>query len=139
MVVVVGEGAVVGADDEMVTGEAVVALVGPVFVFASTTEFWTRPAITVPSEPQDTDTVIDDDVDDDDGTKVQLDAVPRFWKSPAEIPETGSENVSVYVMVRLDDGDAGGVHVAVGAVPSAVELLVRGRPVNDDASLPARS
>jgi len=41
--------------------------------------------------------------------------------------------------VRDEDGDDGAVHEAVGAVVSAVELFVTGRPENDTASLPAES
>jgi hypothetical protein len=41
--------------------------------------------------------------------------------------------------VREEDGEEGEVHDAVGAVPSAVELFVTGRPEKDAASFPAES
>jgi len=80
---------------EIVTVLAVVTSAGPVLELPSTTEFWAMFAMTVPSEVQVTETVIDEEVEAADGEKVQPDAVPRFWKSPALMPLTDSENVSV--------------------------------------------
>lgn len=80
---------------EIVTVLAVVTRSGPVLELPSTTEFWAMIAMTVPSDVHVTETVIDADVDAADGEKVQPDAVPRFWKSPALMPLTDSENVSV--------------------------------------------
>ena len=82
---------------------------------------------------------MDDEVDALEGVKVQPTADPKFRKSPAVIPDTGSLNASEYESERLDAGDDGDVHVADGDVPSAVELFVRLRPENDGRSLPKLS
>ena len=140
----VGEGVEEVGDDvgvgvAIVTGDAVVAPVGPVFEFASTTEFCSKSRIIDPSEVHVTVTVRDTEVADAAGVIEQPVAVPRLRKSPDEMPDTGSEKVSVYVKVRLNDGDAGDVQLALGDVPSAVELLVTGRPLKDALSFPASS
>ena len=143
-VVEVGEGIDEVGDDvgdevAIVTGDAEVTPVGPVFVFASTTEFCSKSRIIDPSEVHVTVTVRDAEVADTEGVIVQPVAVPRLRKSPDEMPDTGSEKVSVYVKVRLSDGDAGDVQLALGDVPSAVELLETGRPLKDAPSFPASS
>lgn len=90
MVVVEGVAGVV----EIVTMEAVVTSVGPVFEFPSTTEFWRRSTMSVPSDVHTTATVMEVEVDAEEGVKVQPVADPKFRKSLEVMPDTASLNVS---------------------------------------------
>jgi hypothetical protein len=85
----------------------------------SDTEFDTRRATTVPSDAHVTDTVTDEP-DEPLGVNTHPVAVPVFEKSAAAMPETDSLKDNVYANVRDVDGDAGAVHVAVGATESIV-------------------
>lgn len=104
----------------IVTLEASALLLGPVFDALSLTDPEARRRTTVPSVVQTTDTVMVEP-DEADGVKDEHVAVPEaLLKSPASIPETVSEKVSVYDNVREADGEVGDVHVAVGAVVSTL-------------------
>jgi hypothetical protein len=97
--VVVEDAGVVVVEDAgvvlIVTGEALAPLGGPVLEAASTTVLDPSLAMTVPSDVHVTETVIDVDVDAADGVNAHPAAFPRLEKSPAAIPVTDSENVSV--------------------------------------------
>jgi hypothetical protein len=84
----------VGAVLSMVTFVASALAVGPLFAAASATELAARRATTVPSDVHVTDTVTDVP-EVADGVKAQPVAVPVLLKSPAAMPETDSEKLSV--------------------------------------------
>jgi hypothetical protein len=84
----------VGAVLSMVTVVASALAVGPLFAAASATEFAARRATTVPSDVHVTDTVTEVP-EVADGVNVQPAAVPVLLKSPAAMPETDSEKLSV--------------------------------------------
>jgi hypothetical protein len=104
--VVVGPATVVEVDvveDVVVVATTVLIVIdvadvtvpGPVLDAASRTELAFRRATTVPSDEHVTLTVIEVLVDEPDGVNEHGVAVPVAEKSPAAIPDTGSEKVSV--------------------------------------------
>ena len=104
------------------TVAASVFVIGPVVLATSVTAFAPSRKITVPSDVQVTKTVsvIADAVE---GVNAQPVAVPTLEKSADAIPLTNSENVSVYLSMRVGDGVLGEIQVAVGTVASIVTLV----------------
>lgn len=80
---------------EMVTEVEDTEDVGPEFDAESRTELARISTTTVPFDVHVTVTPRVDEVDEAEGATVQPPAVPYVWKSPAEMPDTDSENVSV--------------------------------------------
>lgn len=85
---------VVFTDVSIVTTPALTVVAGPVLAEESVTEFAVSSTMTVPSDAQATPRVRTDDVDEADGEKTHEDAVPELLKSPAEIPDTCSLNIT---------------------------------------------
>lgn len=85
---------VVFTDVSIVTTPALTVVAGPVLVEESVTEFAVSSTMTVPSDAQVTPKARTDDVDEADGEKTHEDAVPELLKSPAEIPDTCSLNIT---------------------------------------------
>ena len=85
---------VVFTDVSIVTTPALTVVTGPVLVEESVTEFAVSSTMTVPSDAQVTPKARTDDVDEADGEKTHEDAVPELLKSPAEIPDTCSLNIT---------------------------------------------
>jgi hypothetical protein len=79
----------------IVTDVAVTEETGPVFVAASRTELADNRATTVPSLLHVTVTTTETFATDDAGENVHPVAVPVLEKSPAAMPVTDSENVTV--------------------------------------------
>jgi hypothetical protein len=113
----VADGAVVSELVFIVTDEASALLAGPALLAPSLIELALNRAATVPSLVHVAVTV-NEVPDEADGENVQPVAVPVYVKSPLVSPEIDSEKAKVYERVRDDDGDDGGVQVAVGAVES---------------------
>lgn len=113
-------GVVSGAVVLIVTLVASASLLGPTLPVSSLTELAAKRRTRVPSVVHTTVTVIV--VPDElDGVKDVHAAVPdALLKSLEATPLTFSENVKVYDNVRDDDGEDGGVHVAVGAAVSTL-------------------
>lgn len=109
----------VGTEVSILTVFAMSAAAGPVFVAVSSTPLAASLMTTEPVVEHVTETVMDEEVDADDGVAAQPVAVlPVKAKSAAAIPDTGSLNVSVYTNVVDATGLDGLVHVAVGEVAS---------------------
>lgn len=84
--------AVVVTTGAIVTVFAVVVAEGPVFEALSTMEFCVKEIDTVPSEVQETMTVITERVEEAEGVALHPEAVPVMTKSPALMPVTAFEN-----------------------------------------------
>ena len=111
-----------GAVRSMVMAGASCAAAGPVLPAASVTASATRRATTVPSEQPVAVTVMLAP-DAAEGVNVQPVAVPWLAKSPDAMPLTDSLKARVNTGAAELVGLAGGVHVAVGGVPSNVTVF----------------
>lgn len=92
LVLVVDPMVVVLAAGAIVTVFAVVVADGPVFEALSMMEFCVNEIDTVPSEVQETTTVITERVEEAEGVALHPEAVPVITKSPALMPVTAFEN-----------------------------------------------